>query len=147
MHMAPKRNWLLRTFWRFHRWAWRITNGRFLRRIVGMPVLELVALGRKSGEPRSVLLSYLPAAGDYVVIASNAGDDREPAWLLNLRAEPAARVRCEGTDFAVMARELDGPEYDQWWERAVVVNRDYVEYAARTDRPIALVRLEKDLSQ
>ncbi len=139
--MAPQRNWLLRTFWRFHRWGWRITNGRFLRRIVGMPVLELVTLGRRSGRQRSVLLSYMPDGAGYVVVASNAGDHRDPAWLLNLRNHPRAAVNIGGRSIAVTAVEMDGDEYERWWVRALEANSDYAEYAARTDRGIPLVRL------
>ena len=91
--MAPPRPGPLLSFqWKLHKLVWRVSGGRLGTKVVGLPVLELVTTGRKSGEPRSVLLNYLDAAAGYAVIASNAGDDRPPLWWLNLQANPEALV-------------------------------------------------------
>lgn len=140
---APRRSPLLETMWKIHKWLWRISNGRLLNRAVGMPVLELVTTGRRSGEPRSVLLTYLDTPEGWAVIGSNAGDDRAPAWWRNLEAKPDATVRIAGIDHAVRARAADGAERTDLWDRAVAAHPGYADYARYTDRTIPVVVLER----
>ena len=72
-----------------HRVVRTITFGKVGNNLLGMPVLELTTTGRKSGEPRSVMLTAPVVEGDTVVIvASRGGDDTNPAWFLNLRDDP-----------------------------------------------------------
>ena len=117
--------------WRAHR-----------RRAVGMPVLELITTGRNSGEPRSVLLTYLDQNDGFVVIASNAGHATDPAWWLNLEASPEATVRIRGRSVAIVAREAEGAEREALWQRAVAINADYAEYALAAGRSIPVVVLD-----
>ena len=74
---------------------------------MGLPVLELIAIGRQSGERRAVLLNYVEHPDGYVVVASNAGYERDPAWWRNLVANPNATIRLGDKDAAVVARELE----------------------------------------
>jgi deazaflavin-dependent oxidoreductase (nitroreductase family) len=90
---AARLSWQLRLAWRLHRLLYRLSGGRMGTRINGMPVLMLTTRGRRSGDPRTVALQYLAAGSALVVIASFVGEDRQPAWLLNLRADPAATIR------------------------------------------------------
>jgi deazaflavin-dependent oxidoreductase (nitroreductase family) len=140
---APRRGPLLRTVWVVHRLAYRLTGGRLGSRAAGLPVLELTTTGRTSGQPRSVLLNFRPHEHGWVVVASNAGHDRHPAWWLNLESNPQARVRVGSRGEDVEARELDGPERERFWRQMVAANPNYAEYEARTDRPIPVVLLER----
>jgi F420H(2)-dependent quinone reductase len=126
-----------------HRFLYRLSGGRLGSRVSGLPVLELTATGRTSGQPRAVLLNFRPHEHGWVVVASNAGYDRHPAWWLNLEANPQARVRVGGRGEDVEARELHGPERERYWLHMVAANPDYAEYEARTDRPIPVVLLER----
>lgn len=139
---APKRGPVLTFFWKLHKFVWRVSGGRIGARVVGLPVLELVTVGRKSGRERSVLLSYLDHDAGYAVIASNAGDDRQPGWWHNLQAHPRATVTVGGAHVEVTAREATGDERAGLWSRAVTANPGYADYAARTERPIPIVVLE-----
>lgn len=65
--------------WHMHRLAYRISGGS----AAGDGTLALHTVGRRSGKPRMTLLNYLDDDGRYVVVASNAGSDRHPAWWLN----------------------------------------------------------------
>lgn len=139
---APRRGFAVTMFWKGHKWLWNISNGRLLNRLVGLPVLELVTMGRRSGKPRSVLLSYLDVDNGYVVIASNSGDDRPPLWWLNLEANPQATVTTSGAEAAVVARRTEGDERAGLWARAVAANPGYADYESYTSRIIPVVALE-----
>ncbi len=87
-------------------------------------------------------LNYFEDAGRLVVIAPSAGDDRHPAWWLNLRAHPDAEVRLGGEARDVRAREVEGPERDRLWARLITIDRSYEVYGTRTSRRIPVVALE-----
>ena len=76
-----------------HRALIKVAPRRFGDEALGMPVLELTTVGRRSGRPRSVMLTSPVRDGEaIVVVASRGGDDRHPDWLLNLRAQPRVEV-------------------------------------------------------
>jgi deazaflavin-dependent oxidoreductase (nitroreductase family) len=76
-----------------HRSVLKISGGKLGWRVSDMPALELTTIGRKSGQPRSVLLtSPIQEGTTLVVVASRGGDDNHPAWFLNLRANPDVQV-------------------------------------------------------
>ena len=131
-----------RFLWRAHKAVWRASGGRLMNRMAGMPVLELTTIGRVSGEPRSVLLTYVEAGDGYAVIASNAGHPSPPQWYLNLQADPAGRVRVGGRKVTVTARQAAGPERDALWSLAVEAHPGYEGYAAAAGRVIPVVVLE-----
>jgi deazaflavin-dependent oxidoreductase (nitroreductase family) len=134
---------VLRSFWKLHRFWWRVSGGRIGARVGGLPVLELIATGHRSGEHRSVLLTYLEDPRGFVVIASNAGSDRPPAWWQNLQADPNAVVRRAGRRFDVTARELEGQQREGPWAAAVRENPEYESYRTATSRPIPVILLER----
>ncbi len=77
---------------RAHLGIYRLTRGRVLGRVAGMPVLLLTTTGRRSGRARTTPLTYFEDGTDLVVVGSNGGEDQAPAWWLNLRDEPHATV-------------------------------------------------------
>src|SRR5688572_8937568 len=81
----------------FHRAVFNASGGRLLGKYSGMPVVELTTTGRKSGEPRTVMLTS-PAKhdGHLVLVASYGGDENHPAWFLNLQDDPDVVVTAEG---------------------------------------------------
>jgi hypothetical protein len=64
--------------------------------------------------------------------------------VLNLRTDPSARARWDGTWREVTARELTGPERDRLWEEAVTANSAYAGYAESLTRPIPIMVLIED---
>lgn len=133
----------LRAFWTIHRIILRASKGRLGQRMGPGKQLLLITVGRKSGDPRHVALTYLEDGGRWVVVASNAGDDHQPAWWLNLVAEPRARVMVGGQTVPVMARELDDPERSLLYQRFVdEIDQSYREYQTRTTRRIPVVALD-----
>ena len=104
----------------------------------GQPVLLLQTTGRRSGRTRTTPVQYLAEGDSFVVVASNAGAARPPAWYLNLRANPHARIRVGARNIDVRAQEAAGQERVALWRRLTAVNR-YLERAAskaRRDLPL-----------
>lgn len=141
--MAVTRNAFVELFWRVHPMLYRWSGGRLGGALQGMPVLLLTTSGRKSGQPRTTALTYLPRGDDFVVIASVLGEPRHPAWWLNLVANPDASVQVGGARHAVRARAAEAEERDALWRAVVAKNPDYDEYRARTSRRIPVVVLER----
>ena len=125
-----------------HRTVFRLSNGRIANRGMGMPVVMLTTTGRKSGKLRTTMLTSPVQDGDrYVLVASNGGDDRDPAWLLNLQANPTVEVAIDGTTRAMTARVASPDEKAELWPRVVSGYKGYANYQTRTDRDIPLVIL------
>ena len=131
----------LRLLWRTHRAFMRLTGGRF-GRVGPLPALLLTTRGRKSGENRDVALSYMRDRASFVVIASYAGEDRDPAWWKNLQAHPEAEVMADGRRLMVRAHESEGATREQLWSRIVQTDPAYADYRRRTKRRLAVVVLD-----
>ena len=140
---AVRRSPALRAFWAIHRMILRASKGRIGQRMGPGKQLLLITVGRKSGEPRPVALTYLEDGGRWVVVASNAGDDRHPTWWLNLATEPRAKVMVGGQTVPVVAREMEEPDRSLLYERFVdEIDKSYDEYRNRTARRIPVVALD-----
>jgi F420H(2)-dependent quinone reductase len=129
---------------RAHAVAIRASGGRIRRSFMfgGIPVLVLTTTGRRSGRRRETPLGYIEHHDGWAVIASNAGSDRAPAWLLNLRASPDAEVLVRGERHLVRAREADPAEDAQLWDELARRNPGLDEYRRLTERRIPVVLLE-----
>ena len=77
---AVRRTRLIEIMWKLHRFVYRASGGRVGGAFGGAPVLLLITTGRRSGEPRPVTLTYFEDGDRLVVVASNTGEDRHPAW-------------------------------------------------------------------
>ncbi len=135
------RRFLIRALSRIHARAYRISRGRILDRLVGMPVLLLTTTGRESGKARTATLTYLRDGADLVVIGSFGGSDLPPAWWLNLQRDPRASVLIGGTTSKVTARAATAAEHDRLWPLATKAHPGYAHYQERTARPIPIVLL------
>ncbi|MEV6595784.1 nitroreductase/quinone reductase family protein [Actinoplanes sp. NPDC051346] len=126
-----------------HRAILRVSCGRVGRRVAGMTVLELVTTGRKSGQARAVMLTSPLTDGEaYVVVASRGGDDRHPAWFLNLRDDPRVQVSVQTGPRQPMVASIATPdERARLWPQVVRQYRNYAAYQRRTEREIPLVLL------
>jgi deazaflavin-dependent oxidoreductase (nitroreductase family) len=134
-------NALMRAANQAHRLLQQATGGRLGWSARGMPVLEVTTIGRRSGEPRTVLLTA-PIHDDhgYVVVGSAGGNDGHPAWFLNVQANPAVRVRHRRAVEAMVAHVASPEERADWWARILEAHPHYGGYQAKTDREIPLVR-------
>lgn len=125
-------------------WMSRVSRGRVpLLRLAGLPTLTLYAPGRKSGVPRSTPLLCASWGNGMVIVGSNWGGEKMPAWVHNLRAAGEGRVEMSvyGARQVVDVRELPDAERDSAWEAAVRVWPNYEIYAGRTSRSLPVFHL------
>ena len=126
-----------------HRAIFNVSKGRIFGTAFGMPLIELVTTGRRSGKERATMLSVPIVDGDrLVVVASFGGDDRHPAWYLNLLANPEVRVTIAGSTRTMVARIATEEERADLWPQIISVFEGYARYQKRTERPIPVVILE-----
>ncbi|MEO7438212.1 MAG: nitroreductase/quinone reductase family protein, partial [Candidatus Binatia bacterium] len=107
----------------------------------GLASLLLMTRGRRSGAERTVALTYVPDGGDYVVVASNGGADRHPAWWLNLQADPHATVQVGADLVPIVAHAAEPDERRRLWPMLTAANPFYTRYELLTARPIPVVIL------
>ena len=126
-----------------HRVVRTVTFGKVGNNLLGMPVLELTTKGRKSGQPRAVMLTAPVVEGDTVVIvASRGGDDTHPAWFLNLRDDPDVEVALEGGPAEPYRAEIaDAETRARLWPKITADHDNYAGYQTKTDREIPVVLL------
>ena len=131
------------------RWAgklnvpvYRATGGRVGGKIGRAPVLLLTTTGRKSGQRRTAPVVYLADGERMIVIGSNAGNDRVPAWALNLKSHPDAEVEVGRKRMPVKARVAEGEERADLWRKSNEQYAGFDDYENRTDREISLFVLD-----
>ncbi len=134
-------NWS--TFTRLHRWVYQKSGGRLMTRLAGLQMLLLTTTGWKSGEPRTIPLACFADGEDWVIVGSNNGQDRDPAWWRNLQKDPHARVQVGRESFAVRAELAEGAERERLWPWLVQQNSLYGRYERKTSRPIPVVVLKR----
>jgi len=115
------------------------TQGTTMR---GMPVVVLTMRGARSGKLRKVPLMRVEHEGRYAAVASLGGAPKHPVWYFNLQSDPRVDVQDGPVVRSMVAREVNGDEKAEWWERSVAAFSDYADYQAKTDREIPLFVLE-----
>jgi deazaflavin-dependent oxidoreductase (nitroreductase family) len=136
--------WFIRLFWVMQRAAYSVTGGRLGLRTAtadGQGWLRLRTVGRRSGQERAAILAYFEDGPDLVTMAMNGWADAEPAWWLNLQAQPDVIVDLPGGSRAVHGRAADKEERPRLWARWAVYDKDLDAYAARRSRETAVVIL------
>ncbi len=129
---------------RIHPVAYRLTGGRWLiGRNFGVRNVILVTTGRRTGRTREIPLYAFEDGEQVIVIGSNNGGAREPAWVGNLRAQPRAYVRVGRELRPVTAREASGEERTRLWQLAVDGYPGYALYQHRTPRLIPVMVLDR----
>jgi deazaflavin-dependent oxidoreductase (nitroreductase family) len=108
----------------------------------GVPTLLLTTRGRRSGLLRRTALIYGRDGDAYVVVASQGGDPKHPAWYLNLEADPAVHVQVAAEEFDARARTATGEERARLWREMAAIWPAYDDYQRKTDREIPVVVLE-----
>jgi deazaflavin-dependent oxidoreductase (nitroreductase family) len=134
----------LKTMNTVHRFLLKASGGRIGWDLSKMPALELTTTGRKSGQPRSVMLTSPYQEGStIVVVASRGGDDQHPAWFLNLRDNPQVEVAMKGGPRQPMVAKVADPEQRaRLWPLVIADHKNYAGYQTKTTREIPLVLLE-----
>jgi len=114
--------------------VYRLTGGRVGGKVGKGPVLLLTTTGRKSGQPRTAPVLYLADGERFVVIDTNAGNQKTPAWSLNLKANPDAEVEVGRKRLQVRARAAEGEERADLWRRHMDQYEGWDYYESKLDR-------------
>ena len=121
---------------------YRLSGGRVGGKVGRAPVLLLTTTGRKSGQPRTAPVVYLADGQNVVVINTNAGNAKVPAWSLNLQAKPEAEVEVGRKRYPVRARVAEGEERAELWRRHNEQYAGFDDYERKLDREPAVIVLE-----
>jgi deazaflavin-dependent oxidoreductase (nitroreductase family) len=125
----------------------KLSQGKFtMTELAGWPIIEITTRGAKSGQPRTMPLIGVVDDEKIALIASNFGREHNPAWYYNLKAHPECDVTFRARSKKYSARELEGAEYDRYWNLAVsyyIGYEKYKERAAPRHIPIMLLESKK----
>jgi deazaflavin-dependent oxidoreductase (nitroreductase family) len=110
--------------------------------VLGSPVVLLTLRGAKTGKLRYIPLMRVEHEGRYAVVASKGGAPAHPTWYYNIKAHPEFPLQDGTVTKNYVAREVEGAERAEWWERAVAAYPSYAEYQKKTDRQIPVFVLD-----
>ena len=99
----------------------------------GTPTVLLTHTGAKSGLTRTTPLVYFTDADNVVLIASQTGKPKHPAWYHNLMANPVVEIWAGGRGGTYRAREAEGEERERLWRQAATLYPGYDDYQRRAD--------------
>lgn len=119
----------------------RANHGRLGGNFEGAPVLLLHSIGARSGAERVSPMMYLADGERYLIFASAAGADKNPAWYWNLIANPTATIEVGDEQLTVRAVELGGAERDEKYAVQAQRYPGFAEYQRRTTRTIPVLAL------
>ena len=123
-----------------HRAALFVTGGRWPTTVQGMKPVELHAIGRKTGERRSTMLTAPICEEDKVVlVASKGGSSDHPQWYKNLAANPDVELTIDGRTVPMTAHTATGDERAELWPQVTKVYKGYAAYQRNTTREIPVV--------
>jgi deazaflavin-dependent oxidoreductase (nitroreductase family) len=142
-----KLNPTTRLLWRFHRWLYAFSRGRIGSSFLGRRVILMRTTGRRSGTMRQVALYSFGRRGREIVVASYVGQPRNPAWYLNLQADPHPYILEGGKWVRAHARDAQGEERDRLLAEITSVDPAYREYQDRTSREIPIVILDEETTE
>jgi len=135
-------SWLLKHFARAHIAVYRRTNGRWGAKLLWFPAALLTTTGRKSGQARTTATLYLQDGERVVMPASYGGRSKNPAWYLNLKANPKVQVQVRAHVRDMIARDATDDERRLYWRQLTRIYPPYKGYQNAADRRIPLVVCE-----
>jgi deazaflavin-dependent oxidoreductase (nitroreductase family) len=142
-YLPPR--WFIRAAWKVHRALFDLTRGRrglWPARAGRSGAMRVSTVGRRSGQERPVILAYFEDGPNLVTLAMNGWGEGEPAWWLNLKAHPQARVQLVTGTRDVVARAASGRERERLWDRWRSLDKNLDGYARRRSTETAVVVLE-----
>ncbi len=122
----------------------KLTNGRYTAsEILGWQIVNITTIGAKSNQPRTMPLIGIMDNEKIAVIASSFGREHNPGWYYNMKAHPECDVLFNGRLGKYIAREVEGDEYEKYWQMALSFYKGYEKYKERAaHRHIPVMVLE-----
>ena len=134
--------WMIQQFIRFQVFIYRRSGGKRMGTLRGMPLLLLTTSGRKTGKQRVTPVMYIRDGDNYVITASNRGEDKNPAWFVNLQANPSTSIEVDGVTRSVVAHKASREEKDRLWTQLVKQASFFDDYRKKTTREIPMMILQ-----
>ncbi len=120
---------------------YQMTGGRLGSQLGRQTVLLLHTVGRKSGKPFTTPLTFFRDGENYLVVASNWGQEAHPNWFLNLMQQERTTIQVKDKTIQVRARQAEGQEYERLWQVVTSRNPQYLQYSKGIARRIPVVVL------
>jgi deazaflavin-dependent oxidoreductase (nitroreductase family) len=134
---APPR-WILKAMTRVHVMLHRLSGGRRFNSIAGDDVCFVTMTRAKSGRTLTIPLMYVPYREGVLLVASQGGAPKNPAWYFNLVKNPDIKVSYRGTRMTLRARLATADEKPDLWPLCDEHYAPYADYRARTSRDIPI---------
>jgi deazaflavin-dependent oxidoreductase (nitroreductase family) len=125
-------------------------NARMARKVragrgefMGMDVLILNTVGKRSGQPRETPVAWFADGADARLVVASGGGSLHPDWHANLTAHPGrVTVELPGAEpVPVTPHQLTGAEREQAWQRIVAAQPRLGKYQSKSDRQYPVIRL------
>ena len=143
IRFVPSASWIKRID-KIHVPLYRLTAGFLGSRVDGLDILLLTTVGKKTGLARTVPLPYFRDGSRYLLIASFGGNDKNPAWVANLKATPRVELQVGPRKFASTAQIAEGAERERLWGQVTHDYPRYLAYQEKTSRQIPVVVLTRE---
>ena len=123
-------------------WLLKVSRGRLGNSFLGVPVLLMTTIGRKSGQPRTQPLYFMKIKEQIVVVASNAGTPTDPAWLLNIQANPNVSISVLGQITQMKAHVASSEEKAELWPKLTALFPKWQMMEDRSQRSFKIVVMD-----
>jgi deazaflavin-dependent oxidoreductase (nitroreductase family) len=135
-YKGPPPAWLLRFLTKLNVFVYKLSGGKLMAKLAGLPILLVEMTGAKSGARRTIPLMYVPHGDKFLLVASQGGAARNPVWYNNLIAYPDVKITFGGETKTMKARQLDDEEKQDVWPVCCEYYPPYQDYQTYTDRNI-----------
>lgn len=139
---GPPPRGLLKFITRLNVFVYKLSNGRLMNTLSGMPIVLIEMTGAKTGKQRTIPLMYVPHEKGLLLVASQGGAPKHPVWYYNLKAHPDVKVTFDGSTKSMKARELSVEEKAEVWATCCQYYPPYQDYQDYTDREIPIFLCE-----
>ena len=133
---APIPLWFLKGFTKFNVFVYKVSSGRFMSKLAGMPICLVEMKGAKTGKTRTIPLMHVPSGDKVILVASQGGAPKNPVWYYNLMKYPEVRITEGGVTRNLVARKVGDEEKLKLWPTCLEYYPPYQEYQERTERNI-----------
>lgn len=138
----PPPRWILKLFTRTNVLVYKLSGGRLMNKLSGMPIVLVQMTGAKSGKKKTIPLMYVPHGDGFILVASQGGAPKHPAWYFNLVKNPEIEITHAGQTRKYTARLVDEAEKATLWPTCVEYYPPYEQYQQRTSRQIPVFLCE-----
>ena len=141
-HGKPPPRWILKTYTRINVLVYKLSGGRLMNKLEGLPIILVTMKGAKSGRTITIPLMYVPHEKGFILVASQGGAPKHPAWYHNLVKNPNIEITHEGRTRKLTARRVDEEEKAILWPACIEYYPPYEQYQKRTERRIPVFLCE-----